>query len=77
VGCEAESAGSGIRSLHAEVRDADDAVLASAVETPIAGLFMEPFVLETTGPHYLRIWSESASASPIEHWVRCVVNAGP
>jgi hypothetical protein len=77
VACEAESAGSGIRSLHAEVRDADDAVLASAVETPIANLFMTPFVVDATGPHYLRIWSESASDSPIEHWVRCVVNAGP
>lgn len=75
--CEAESAGSGVRSLHAEVRDADDAVLASAVETPLDNLFMTPFVVEATGPHYLRIWSESASASPIEHWVRCVVNVGP
>lgn len=76
VVCEAESAGSGIRSLHAEVRDGDDAVLASAVETPVANLSIDPFIVETTGPHYLRIWSESASARTIDPWVRCAVNVG-
>jgi hypothetical protein len=76
VVCEAESAGSGVRKLHAEVRDADDAVLASAVETATANLSIEPFLVESTGPHYLRIWSESASASAIDPWVRCAVNVG-
>jgi hypothetical protein len=76
VVCEAESAGSGVRSLHAEVRDSVDAVLASAVETPTVSLDIAPFIVETTGPHYLRIWSESPGVPTIDPWVRCAVNVG-
>jgi hypothetical protein len=78
VACEGESAGSGVRKLHAELRDAQDKSFGSADETPLENLLMDSIAVTETGPQFLRLSSATpAGADPVEPWVRCVVLAGP
>jgi hypothetical protein len=77
IGCEGESAGSGIHTLHAEVRDGSDAVVASADETVTENLYIEPFEFPAAGTHYLRLSSTATQSPRIVPWVRCSVNVGP
>jgi hypothetical protein len=77
--CEAESGGSGVRGLHAEVRDADDQVLSSVDEAPDANLIVSGLRLSATANHYLRLSSTLSAPEPdmAEPWVRCVVLIRP
>jgi hypothetical protein len=78
VACEGESAGSGVRKLHAELRDGQDKSFGSADETPLANLLMDSIPATTTGPQFLRLSSATPTGTdPVEPWVRCVVLAGP
>jgi hypothetical protein len=77
VACEAESAGSGLHSLHAEVRSGTDVVLASADETVTENLYIEPFAFTGVGTHYLRLSTTATQVARILPWVRCVVTVGP
>jgi hypothetical protein len=74
--CEAESAGSGIRSLHADLRDANDKVIATTAETPIENAYVPTTTVQDTGTYYLRLTTEAASSTVVDPWVRCVVNIG-
>lgn len=72
IGCEAESAGSGVRGLSAELRDAADSVLASAAESTTVNLQLPVVRIGAAGTYYLRLSSESAEPAPaIEPWTRC------
>lgn len=78
VRCEGESAGSGVRDLHAEIRDSEDIVLGEASEAVDTGLFLTGVTVGDPGTYYLRLSSatpESAAAAPA--WVRCAVIAEP
>jgi hypothetical protein len=77
VVCEAESGGSGVRGLHAELRDADDKVLTAADEVPETNLAIENFSVPEAGTYYLRLSSTTkTSDEKIEPWVRCVILLG-
>lgn len=72
--CEGHSAGSGVRELKAELRNADDEVLGEATEVLNEGLSLEQVPAEVTGSYYLRLSSETpddAEAAPA--WARCAV----
>jgi hypothetical protein len=78
VACEAESGGSGVYGLRAEVRDERDKVLAFAVEDASHNLLIDKVSLTTAGMRYLRLSSNTvARPDSVEPWVRCVVNVGP
>jgi hypothetical protein len=73
AGCEAESAGSGVRALSAELRNAADEKVASASETPLENLALDPVQVTTTGTYYLRLSSSMPSLPAVEPWARCVL----
>jgi hypothetical protein len=76
VRCEGQSAGSGVRELRAEIRDAADEVLGNATEAIDTGLFLSGVTVGEAGTYYLRLSSatpKSAEAAPA--WVRCAVIA--
>ncbi|HEX6246042.1 MAG TPA: PPC domain-containing protein, partial [Polyangiales bacterium] len=73
VSCEAESAGSGVRGLSAEVRDANDQKLAGGAETALANLLTEPVEVPSAGTYYLRLSSATTEPLAIDPWVRCAV----
>jgi hypothetical protein len=76
--CEAESGGSGVQGLHAELRDADDAVLAQADETAETNLLIDSVQVTQPGTYYLRLSSATkAGAADVEPWVRCVIIGRP
>lgn len=83
VGCEAESAGSGVRGLKAELLDSAQKSLATASEESSAQtLLIEDVPVTQAGMHYLKLSSTAAAAAGvgadvIEPWVRCAVIAGP
>lgn len=76
--CEAESGGSGVHGLLAEVRDADDQVLGTASETAITNLQIERVLVPSTGTYYLRLASETPKldTGSVSPWARCAVIAG-
>jgi hypothetical protein len=77
VGCEGESAGSGVRGLRAELRDSQDRTLIFSVESPTENLRIEPYQLPSAGSYYLRLSSETPAADDQpEPWTRCVVVLG-
>jgi hypothetical protein len=74
--CEGESAGSGVRGLVAELRDANDEVLGEASESIETGLRLEQVIVSEAGSYYLRLSSDTpddSEAAPA--WVRCAVIA--
>jgi hypothetical protein len=76
--CEGESAGSGVRELRAELRDATDAVLLSATETATANLRTDLFTFAKAGTYYLRLSSGTSEAEQaVEPWVRCSITMAP
>jgi Bacterial pre-peptidase C-terminal domain len=78
VACESESGGSGVRGLRAELRDAQDKVLFSQMETPLENLLIDGVTVPTSGMQYVRLSSDTKDGpDPVEPWVRCVVLAGP
>jgi hypothetical protein len=77
VSCEAESSGSGVRGLHAELRDATDKAMASADETTGQSLELPRTAIAKAGTIYLRLSSERASADGVEPWARCRTEVGP
>jgi hypothetical protein len=78
VSCEGEAAGSGVRMLRAELRDAADKLLVTALESAVHDLDIASFTLPADGRYYLRLSSDhvlrEGEAAP---WVRCVVLVGP
>lgn len=77
VVCEAQSGGSGVRGLRAELLD-DQGVLAWAVETPDENLLIDAVPIAAPGPIYLRVWSDGAAADDdVEPWARCALDIGP
>lgn len=76
VHCEGSSAGSGVRDLRAELRDADDEVLAEATETVAGGLQILGVTADAGGTYYLRLTSETPDDSEAPPaWARCAVIA--
>jgi hypothetical protein len=73
VACEAESAGSGVRGLTAEIRNASDERLATASETSLENLAVEPLEVQAAGTYHLRLSSLAGSTAPIDPWVRCAI----
>jgi len=74
--CEGESAGSGVRGLVAEIRDANDQVVGEASESIDTGLRLERVIAPEAGSYYLRLSSDTpddSEAAPA--WVRCAVVA--
>lgn len=72
--CEAESGGSGVRKLVAELRDSSDQVLGSAMESTNQNLSLSAVKVPSAGSYYLRISAGADELAPaINHWVRCVV----
>lgn len=77
VSCEGESAASGVRKLHAEIRDDKDQTLAVLTESPTHELDIERFKIPGTGNFYLRLFSDPEQApQAVEAWVRCVILLG-
>jgi hypothetical protein len=75
LGCEGESAGSGVRGLHVELRDAGDAVLASADETATSTLQLPVVRVAQAGTYYIRLSSAAPQApGAIESWTRCSIS---
>jgi hypothetical protein len=75
--CEAESGGSLVRGLRAQLEDAEGRVLASAIETFGANLELEVEAL-ASADLFLRLASETAQqAEPRAAWVRCGLSAAP
>jgi hypothetical protein len=75
--CEAESAGSGVRGLRAEVRNDSDKMLASASEGSNAKLQIESLQVMLSGTYYLRLTSKTPEGDGTEPWTRCVVTVSP
>jgi hypothetical protein len=77
LSCEGQSAGSGVRQLHAELRDKRDKTVAVAVESEAHVLDIESWQVPASGPYYVRLSSDRApAAEEAEPWVRCVVIVG-
>jgi hypothetical protein len=76
--CEGESAGSGIRGLTVELRDASDRLVATATPREDGPLDIDSFPVTADGKMALRLTS-SGNASPdgAEPWLRCVVITSP
>jgi hypothetical protein len=78
VACEGQSGGSGVLGLHAELRDADDQMLAAADESAAENLLIDSFVLDDVGTYYLRLSSKTpADEDAAEPWARCALIARP
>ena len=71
--CQAESAGSGVRGLRAEVRSDTDKMLASATEGTNTKLQIEAMQVMLSGTYYLRLTSKTPDGDGTEPWTRCVV----
>lgn len=72
--CTGESDGSGARQLHADLRDAQDLPLATAVEAPNHDLSIAPFAIPQDGTYAIRLSSDhTVQAGEAEPWVRCRV----
>lgn len=72
--CEAEAAGSGVRGLHAEIRDADDTVLGEASEAVDTGLRLTGALASEAGTYYLLLSSETPADAALP-WARCAIVA--
>jgi len=77
VVCEAESGGSPVRGLHAELLDDTEQVLGSGVESPSENLQIPAVLLDDTGTYYLRLSADSMPVDEAHAWVRCAVTVGP
>lgn len=86
VGCEAESGGSGVRALKAELLDATEKSLAVSKESASESLEVKDVPVPATGTYYLRLSADAPASAPtanaqgsdvIEPWVRCAVIAAP
>jgi hypothetical protein len=75
--CQAESAGSGVRGLRAEVRSDTDKMLASATEGTNTKLEIEATQVMLSGTYYLRLSSKTPDGDGTEPWTRCVVTVSP
>jgi hypothetical protein len=74
AGCEAESAGSGVRMLTAEIRNAADAKLSASTESPLESLNTPQVKVEAAGTYYLRLSAAAeAPVDAIDPWVRCAL----
>lgn len=74
VSCEGQSAGSGVRALRAEVRDAKDQSLTVFTESPEHELQLQAWQVPSAGMYFLRFASDApAAAEAVRPWVRCVV----
>jgi len=58
LACEGQSAGSGVRQLHAELRDEKDKTVAVAVESQAHELDIESWQVPSTATYYLRLASD-------------------
>ena len=75
--CEAESGGSGVRGLHAELID-DTGVLGSGDETVDENLDIPLTQIPEAATVYLRMFTDGDSdGTEIEPWARCAINTGP
>lgn len=76
--CEGESAGSGVRGVTVELRDAADHLVASAAPRASGPLDIDSFPVTADGKMALRLTS-TANAGPAgaEPWLRCVVITSP
>jgi len=74
VSCEGQSAGSGVRALHADIRDASDQSLAVCTESPTHELDLVTWQAPSAGTYYLRLASDpQVGPEAAEPWVRCVL----
>lgn len=73
LGCEGESAGSGVRGLHVELRDTADVALASADETATSTLQLPVVQVAQAGTYYIRLASAPQTPASIEPWTRCSI----
>jgi hypothetical protein len=71
--CEAESAGSGVRDLRAELRNDADKLLTAASETATDKLQIDNLQVMLSGTYYLRLSSKTPKSDAAEPWTRCVV----
>lgn len=77
VSCEGQSAASGVRKLHAEIRDDKDQTVGVLTESESHELDIEALRVPATGTYYLRLFSDPEQGpQPVEAWVRCVVLVG-
>ncbi|MEY4512350.1 MAG: hypothetical protein RLZZ450_4472 [Pseudomonadota bacterium] len=77
VSCEGQSAASGVRKLHAEIRDDKDQTLGVLTESPSHELDIEAFRVPAAGNYYLRLFSDpEPGPQSVEAWVRCVILIG-
>lgn len=73
VSCEGQSAGSGVRALRVEVRDATDQSLTVCTESPEHDLHLDAWPVPSAGTYFLRLASDpQVAAEAAEPWVRCV-----
>lgn len=70
VTCLAEQLGSGLRGLRVDLRDADDAVLASLTEDGGGALSA---ALPAAGRYYLRLSATGQDPEVVGDWLRCIV----
>jgi hypothetical protein len=78
VVCEGESGGSGVRGLHAELRNEDDEMLIGADEALETNLLIDGFQVLEPGTYYLRLSSATkATKDAVEPWARCALIARP
>ena len=74
LSCSGEASGSGVRKLHAELRDATDQTLVTAAEADNHNLDIASYDIPSSATYYLRLWSDAdAQAGAADPWVRCVV----
>ncbi|MDB4972135.1 MAG: hypothetical protein JWN48_476 [Myxococcaceae bacterium] len=77
VGCQGQSAGSGVRALELELRDAADRAVATGQESASHDLAIDGFSIAATGTYYVRLASNHGmQTGDAEPWVRCVVMVG-
>ena len=77
VVCEAESGGSGVRGLHAEVLDASQHKLVAADEPSTENLHIADAPVKQAGTYYLRLSGTTPKdgEARVDPWVRCAVIA--
>ncbi|HEX4352582.1 MAG TPA: PPC domain-containing protein [Polyangiales bacterium] len=77
VACQGQSAGSGVRGGHAEIRDSNDKLLGAGNESASAALTIENLQVSLSGTYYLRLSAQTPKDSAVEPWLRCALVANP
>jgi cysteine-rich repeat protein len=76
VACGSASSGSGVEGFRAELRSADDNVIAGADETD-EGVYIRQIAGQPAGTYYLRLSATGVSSEIDGTWARCGVHTGP